>query len=194
MRSLVFGIGSLVAVSVAVNYSISQRTQLSLDDVVTFSGWRISLKTPIGWSEGKPQTDLSGADVFVFHPISDKYGSTNAVLRVRRAQAEPQTTPRNYCNDVIAQFATIVGLKSFDDVTFAESEMGDWPACRASIDQQQDLFRDQLGLHVQILTAIDNRDAVPYAYSIDLQTAGPIRGREQATWDRIVESIRIVGG
>lgn len=184
----------MAVVSAAVSYTISQRTEMSMGDTVRLEDWKIRFKTPKGWSEGQLQTDLAGADVYVFHPSSDKHGATSAVLRIRRVLADAQTTPRDYCNDVIAQFAAIMGMSSFDDVTFGESRMGDWPACRASIDQMPDVFRDQLDLHVQILTAVNTEGGVPYAYSIDLQTAGPIRGREQAAWDRIIESVRTHGG
>jgi len=193
-RGLAFGVGSLLLVSWMANSLISQRTQMVMDDTVTLEGWRIRFKTPVGWSEGSPQIDLRGGTVFAFNPISDQYGATNAILRVHRAVTTDAISSRDYCDDIIAQFSAIVGVPSPANVEFTDSNMGDWPAVLAKIHEPMDVFHARPGLHLQVLSAVDRQEHVTYAYAIELQSAGPIRGREQAAWDRIVESIRVVGG
>ena len=193
-RGLVFGIGSLLAVSWMASSLISQRTHLEMDDAVTLEGWRISFKTPIGWTEGKLKIDSGSAEEYVFFPISDQYGTANTLLRVRRASAASDATPRDYCNEAIAQLATLEGILPFKNVRYSESKMGDWPACHATIRQTWDVFHDQLGVYAEILSAVDRQQEVTYGYSIELQTFGAIRGREQATWKSVVDSIRVVGG
>jgi hypothetical protein len=199
-RGLLFGIGSLLAVSWMANSLISQRTHLEMDEAVKLKGWRISFKTPIGWTEGKLKIgsgdpEDGDSEEYVFFPVSDQYGTANSLLRVRRVLADSDVTPREYCTEVVGEMAALESLKPFKNhVEYAESMMGDWPACRASVSQTWDGNADQLGIHAEILTAIDRQQDVTFGYCIELQTFGVIRGREQAIWKNVVDSIRVVGG
>ncbi len=173
---------------------ISQRTRIEMDEPVSLEGWRISFKTPIGWSEGSPQIDLRGGTVYAFNPISDQYGATSAILRVHRAVTTDEISPRDYCNEIVAQIAAIVGTPSSGNIEFSDSNMGDWPACLAKIQEPMNIYRGNPGLYLHVLAAVDRQDHVTHAYAIELQSAGPIRGREQAAWDKIIESLKTVGG
>lgn len=192
IRGILFGLGSFLAVSCLAAYFISQRTQLSIDEEVELKGWPITLRVPAEWDEGQQVTDLGGAEVHVFRPVPDRNRPNIAILRVRRVAAANATKPEDYCNDVIAQYAAIAGLTSLKEVRFAQAQMGDWPASLATVNRRRDPLRNRLGLHVQVLAAVDRQQAPPFGYSIDLQTTGPITNREQAIWDRIIKSIRTV--
>ncbi|GJM24337.1 MAG: hypothetical protein DHS20C16_07520 [Phycisphaerae bacterium] len=194
-RGLIFGVGSLLAVSWMASSLISQRTHLKMDDPVNLEGWRISFKTPIGWTEGKFEMASGDLEEYVFIPISDQYGTANSLIRVRRKLADSSAIPREFCTEIVEGFSTSDGVKPLRNHTeYAESMMGDWPACHASVRQTWDVHTNRLGMHAEILTAIDHQPDATHGYSIELQTFGYMGGRELAIWKSIVESIRIVGG
>lgn len=193
-RGLLFGVGSLLAVSWMAGSLVSHRTHMEMDDTVKLEGWRIEFKTPVGWSEGSPQMDLRGGTVFAFSPVSDEYGSGSVILRVHRAMTTDKLTAREYCDDIIGQLTAIAGEPSPGNIRHSDSHMGDWPACFADVHEPTDLYYGMPGLNLRVLSAVHVEDHVTYAYAIEMQSAGPFRNRQEIAWDKIVKSVKTVGG
>ncbi len=192
LRGILFGAGSFAVVSLLASYFISDQARVQLGDEVKFEGWSIALRVPDDWTRDEKVTDLSGADVYIFRPKPNRKWGNDAILRVRRSSKPEFTSAKDYARDVLAQYAAITGFDSLNDALFANAKMGDWSGSLVAVDRDSNPFRNQFGLHVHILAGVSPGIESSFGYSVDLQTVGPITGREQAIWKQVSESIRTV--
>ncbi len=190
-KPVLFSFVLFICVTLVGYLYVSSKRIIPLTDYTAPKEWKCAFRVPLGWVDDCQSLEIPGGtmECYIEPDLS-------RILRFRWLFLEPGATADSLCLRILNEYHEEFARGSLSDPVVEDARFGTAPAKFVKWYGQS--FRSGRLASVLVMSTISTTDdGRQEAYTVELQTLGSDKRRDQAIWQAVIDSIdsdRSLGG